>query len=380
MNVLALITDAYGGNGGIALYTRTILTALSEHPSKPRITALPRVIAGPPGPVPPNVEFLVEASGGKAQYGRVLVKSLLSRRVDLIICSHLHLLPFAWLARRGRRTPVLLFVYGIEAWSPSKHRVANWLVPKVTAIVSIRQLTLDRLAAWVPLESVDVHLLENAIELDRYGPGPRDPGLERKYGLEDKRVLITVGRLAELRKGFDEVIEVLPDLLEQVPNLVYLVVGSGPDSGRLQEKARELGVEGAVVFTGQVDEDLKPDHLRLADAFAMAGSGADFDRYPARFVFLEAMATGLPVVAAAPEERAPAGTAALPRIDIDPTDRSALIDAILQALAQGPGDVPPAVRHYSVESFTRRLHAIVDSALGSGRRGSTPAQLESQGN
>jgi len=48
---------------------------------------------------------------------------------------------------------------------------------------------------------------------------------------------MTGGRLDERNKGFDEVLEVLPELRKRIQNLVYLIMGDGKDEERLAEKA-----------------------------------------------------------------------------------------------------------------------------------------------
>jgi hypothetical protein len=55
-------------------------------------------------------------------------------------------------------------------------------------------------------------------------------------------------------------------LLEEMPNIAYLIVGDGIDRCRLEENARSLGIHEHVVFAGYIPESEKADHYRLADA------------------------------------------------------------------------------------------------------------------
>jgi glycosyltransferase involved in cell wall biosynthesis len=70
-------------------------------------------------------------------------------------------------------------------------------------------------------------------------PGARSEALLERYGLKGKTVLMTLGRLVSVEryKGFDEALDVLPDIATQLPNVAYLVVGDGSDRARLEEKA-----------------------------------------------------------------------------------------------------------------------------------------------
>ncbi len=85
----------------------------------------------------------------------------------------------------------------------------------------------------------------------------------KKYGLKNKIVICNLGRLLQY-KGLDQIIKVLPDILQKYPDTVFLSMG--PDRGdlhRLKNLAKELGVEKNVVFVGEVSED---DKLRGLDA------------------------------------------------------------------------------------------------------------------
>jgi phosphatidyl-myo-inositol dimannoside synthase len=96
---------------------------------------------------------------------------------------------------------------------------------------------------------------------------------------------MTLGRLSkhEKYKGVDGILELMPALLKDIPNIAYLIVGDGTDRKRLEEKARSLGVHGHVVFAGYIPESEKAEHYRLADAYVMPGRGEGFG-----IVYLEA--------------------------------------------------------------------------------------------
>lgn len=338
MRLLLLATDAYGGHGGIALFNRELAAALSEH----EITILPRVIRGEVTGVPPHVRFVAEAARGKLSYLGALMK-MRRERFDLVICGHINLLPVAWDAP-------LLVVHGIEAWAPRRRSIA-----KCRGVVSVSGVTRDRLLAWSHFAG-PIWVLPNAVHFEQYGIRPKRAGLVARYGLEGKRVLLTVGRLdaAERSKGFDQVLDVLPRLPADV---VYLIAGGGDDAPRLQQKAVQLGVADRVVFTGLFAEDDKPDLYNLADVYVMPSRGEGFG-----FVFLEAMACGVPVIGS----RTDGGREAL--LDgelgtlVDPDDPEEVRDAIVAALARGERRIPPGLDYFSFEKFAARSRAILASA------------------
>ena len=365
MRVLALATDAFGGHGGVALYNRDLLTALCLHPSHPSVTAIPRLIQRPIEPLPDNLEYLDHARDSKVRFCAVVLGVLAKNaKFDLILCGHTHLLPVAEVARLWSRAPLLLAIYGRDAWAPTRRRLSNILVRRVDALVSIREHTTSCLRGWAGMDGVPSYILENAIHLERYGLGPKNEALATKYGLAGKRVVMTLGRVEEQFKGFDEVMDVLPDLGREIPDLRYLIVGGGHDLPRLKKKAQALGIADRVVFTGLIPESEKADHYRLADVFAMPGSAPDFDRYPLRFVFLEAMACGIPVVGCKPNDATDFEAAReVLSSEVDPFDRESIKAGIRGALKLPRGVVPEALKKYSFDTYTQRLHRIVDDVL-----------------
>jgi len=270
-----------------------------------------------------------------------------------------NLLPFARLAALRSGARMVLFTFGAEAWTPKK-RISNRLVSSADAVVSIRQLTLERLFAWSGARHVPSYVLENAFDVGLYGVGPRRPELVAKYGLADKRVIMTLARLDEPLHGVDEVLDVLPALVRDMPDLVYLVAGSGKRSEFLRTKTRELGLAQHVVFTGEVPEEQKADYYRLGDAFVMPGSHETlFDTYPLRFSFLEALACGLPVVGTRPEDLE-VQRIHLPIIFVDSRDRKSIISGIRAALSLSERrTVPNELGELAFEAFQCRLWEIL---------------------
>ena len=100
MKVLALVSDAYGGRGGIALYNRNVLSALCEYPQVEEVKAIPRSIHYELEILPKKLTYINEAAGSKIKYLFACLKEMIfGSKPDLIICGHLHLLPFAYLLK-----------------------------------------------------------------------------------------------------------------------------------------------------------------------------------------------------------------------------------------------------------------------------------------
>jgi glycosyltransferase involved in cell wall biosynthesis len=261
------------------------------------------------------------------------------------------------------RAPLVLMVYGIDVWQPPYKFIRHWL-KCVDAIWSISAVTTERMNAWARLPHSRFTQLPNAIHLDRYGIAPRRADLVARHGLSNATVLMTLSRLSvkERYKGHDEVIELMPALLEDVPNLKYLIAGDGDDRVRLEAKATALGLIDRVVFAGMINEADKADYLRLADAFVMPGTGEGFG-----FVFLEALACGVPVVGSQLDGSRDALLGGELGELADPTKPATVRACILRALDK-PTGIPLGLSYFDWPNFEFRLVAAVQSVAPGAQR------------
>jgi phosphatidyl-myo-inositol dimannoside synthase len=346
MRVLLLCTDAYGGHGGIALYNRDLAEALAAREDVEEVIVVPRVIRTGAGELPAKITFHADAARGPAQYLRAVARAR-AAKPDLVICGHMNLLPIACTIARKP----LLMIYGIEAWKRPRG-FAPRLLHRAGAVISISEITRSRFVAWSGYRG-PTFLLPNAIHAERYGIREKRADLIARHRLEGKRVLLTVGRLAEEEryKGFDEVLEILHQLPEDV---VYMIAGGGNDAVRLQHKAAQLGAGSRVIFTGLFPEEEKRDLYALADVFVMPSRGEGFG-----YVFLEALASGVPVIGS----KLDGGREALLHgelgLMVDPANPAEIVGAIRERLERPRREIPAKLEYFSFENFKRRLNAIV---------------------
>ncbi len=356
--VLALVPEAFGGFGGIAVYNVDLLHALSESSKVDKVTVLPRLVRSEPTGVPGNIDFQVGAAGGSCAYlAQLLSQSFKS--FNLVLCTHLNLLPLAVVASRKSRCRLATVLYGFEAWAPSGRPFTSRAIKNSDRFISISQFTADEFSAWAAIPNERVSILPNCVHLDRMQPNPKPLHLIERYGLQGSKVLFTLGRMPsqERQKGIEEVMAIMPDLIRAIPTLKFLIGGDGDDSARLKKLAVDRGIGTHVVFAGRVPEHEKADHFRLADAFTMVGRQEGFG-----FVFLEAMACGTPVVASSKDgSREAVRDGALGEL-ADPDDLRSLTAAILRALDK-PRHVPAGLDHFSFDQFRQRLDTIIDDTF-----------------
>lgn len=167
-----------------------------------------------------------------------------------------------------------------------------------------------------------------------------------KYGLAGKNILLSVGRLVE-RKGFDKVIEALPEIAGAVENLVYVIVGEGPDRQRLGQKItksqnhKNIKIKDRennnpkIIFTGEVSEDEKLTWLELCDVFIMPARESRDDVEGFGIVYLEAGMADKPVVAGKSGGASEAVVDGQTGILIDPERTEEVAGAVIKLLKDG---------------------------------------------
>lgn len=290
--VLALVTEAYGGRGGIAQAARDMIDALAAMETVDTIEVLPRHAVEVPTGLPRKVHQRPPMPGRIGYVGRAL--AAIHKRPELVYCNHLYMAPLAVLAARQAKAKCVIQLHGIEIWeAPSwaqrKALEAADLVFCVSRDTRARTLTHCDLA---PERAV---VLNNTVD-PRFTLGDRDAARE-KFGLGEEFALLIVGRIdqRERYKGHDRVIAALPRLLHpEGRRVVFLIAGDGDDRPRLETEASTAGVSDRVRFLGQVPAADLPDLYRAADLFVLPSIGEGFG-----IVFLEAMACGTPALALA---------------------------------------------------------------------------------
>jgi glycosyltransferase involved in cell wall biosynthesis len=361
LKILALITDAFGGFGGIAVYNRDFLESVCSHDRVQSVRAFPRKITQALEPLPKGLEYHSEASKGIPAFTRaVTLEMLTGPRPDLIYCAHINLTPFATTLRMRWRAPILLGLHGVECWQPTGRRLVDRAARTVDRFFSVSRVTRRRFADWSGVSMNKIDLLPCAVHLESYGIASPSPEVIRRFGLLDRTVILTLGRIvsAERAKGFDEVIDALNTLRARIPDILYVIAGDGDYRSVLEQKVKRLGLSDHVIFTGRVSETEKRELYRAAHAYVMPSRGEGFG-----FVFLEAMACGTPCVASSIDGSRDAVRDGELGTMVDPSDAGALVSAVLKAVSR-PKMIPPGLEYFAYSSFRQRVHSLIDSIGG----------------
>ena len=214
-----------------------------------------------------------------------------------------------WWAHSRLRVPYMLYVNGGDllreqrktARGGMKRRTARRIIGEATGIVAtsswVADLTRDVLDQIEVKTPPPVAALDLGTDPAVFSPS-RDKGLLRvKWKVGESPLLLTVARLVP-HKGQDNVIRSLALLSEELPELRYVLVGEGHDETRLRALAAELGVSERVIFAGALSDDELPEAYATSNIYVGASRLDNTVNVEGFGIsFLEASASGLPVVA-----------------------------------------------------------------------------------
>ncbi|MFJ6434827.1 glycosyltransferase family 4 protein [Streptomyces sp. NPDC091416] len=204
--------------------------------------------------------------------------------------------------RRAGARRLVATTHGHEAgWAqlPASRQLLRRIGDGTDTLTYLGEYTRSRIAAALtPAAAARMVQLPPGVDEKTFHPDSGGDRVRARLGLTDRPVVVCVSRLVP-RKGQDTLILAMPAILAEVPDAVLLIVGGGPYAGELRKLAAETGVQDSVRFTGPVPWEELPAHYGAGDVFAMPcrtrRGGLDVEGLG--IVYLEASATGLPVVA-----------------------------------------------------------------------------------
>src|SRR5262249_55404549 len=152
---------------------------------------------------------------------------------------------------RLTRAKLIVQMHGIEAWPRASH-LQCIAVETADLVLCVSRFTRACVLGWAAIAPERLVVLPNTVGAE-FAPGDGS-ALRAAWGLQDKRILLTVGRMdpREGYKGHERVIAAIPQLVAAGHDVVYLVVGDGDDLKRLEASAGEAGLADRVRFLGSV--------------------------------------------------------------------------------------------------------------------------------
>jgi len=207
----------------------------------------------------------------------------------------------AYILKKILKFDYVVSAHGMDVKTPKvgtrKYKIMKKVFRKASHVISNSQFTkraIEKLG--VPADKISIiYPCPNIQTIDI------DPVLQEdiinQYDLQDKKILLTVGRLVE-RKGHDRVIQSMAKLSQRFPDLRYVIIGRGSNLSNLKYLVKRLGLKKQVIFLERVDDDELQIFYDLADVFIMTSrelSSGDVEGFG--IVYLEANNFKKPVIA-----------------------------------------------------------------------------------
>lgn len=228
-----------------------------------------------------------------------LKKNIKANNIDHVLVGHI--LPLgtaAYLVSKFVNIKYSVFLHGMDLAYAMKSPKKKWLAKKILNN-SENIICFNNYVAGIAEK-----LLKNKNKIKVVHPGIEQAAaydeeliasLKKKYNLYGKTKLLSLGRLVK-RKGQDKVLESLPVVNGEIPNLSYVIAGTGPDEAYLKTANYKAGNKN-VIFLGKISDEEKWAWLNLCDIFVMPSRDIDGDFEGFGIVYLEANLSGKPVIA-----------------------------------------------------------------------------------
>ena len=308
---ILFVTNNLHSSGGVQQYGKDFLRGLNENHALEQ-----------------HLEFRSGNLIAKLFFFARFILAVFLKRPDFILVNHINYAPLAVKISQWSKIPFGVIVYGIEAWEikEEKRRAA---IKKAQVIISVSNFTAEKMVSQGYADSNQLFVVVPTLDMEEFFIQAKPEHLLARHKLQDKKVILTVCRLSakERYKGYDRVIRALPRVLELVPEAVYVLAGEGDDKARVERLTKDLNLSEKVIFIGRPSWKEKTAYYNLADVFVMPSTGEGFG-----IVFLEALASGVPVIAgnkdASPEPLLNGRLGTL----INPEDITAIAKALIEVL------------------------------------------------
>jgi phosphatidylinositol alpha-1,6-mannosyltransferase len=242
---------------------------------------------------------------GLAQYRLYLTdlkQAVVKEKIDYIIVGQvLPLGSVVYLFSLLFHKPYAVVFHGMDFTLALTSRRKRWLLKRILGrahkIICANSYVAKLIRDFIPALSTRVVVVNPGVSAAVPFAPERVMELRRQYGLTDKKVILSLGRLVK-RKGVDSMLAVLANLgPEKTAGWHYVVLGSGPDEAYLKKLCQDQGLNDLVTFVGSSSETDKWAWLELCDLMALPARNIAGDFEGFGIVYLEANLAGKPVLA-----------------------------------------------------------------------------------
>jgi phosphatidylinositol alpha-1,6-mannosyltransferase len=204
--------------------------------------------------------------------------------------------------RRAGVRQVVATTHGHEVWwssVPGARQALHAIGERTDVLTYLGEYCRSRIARPLsPAARARMVRLTPGVDDAVFRPGSGGELVRRRHGLTGRPVVVCVSRMVA-RKGQDVLVRALPEIRRRVPDAALLLVGDGPHRRAVERLVARLGLQGDVVVAGRVPWQATPAYYDAGDVFCMPTRTrlAGLEPEALGICYLEAAATGLPVVA-----------------------------------------------------------------------------------
>ncbi|HEY5342256.1 MAG TPA: glycosyltransferase family 4 protein [Solirubrobacteraceae bacterium] len=172
------------------------------------------------------------------------------------------------------------------------HAVERWMAQRADAVIVCSYYMRGHVADIFDIDERRIAVIPNGIDPDELRPVGDLRALRAEFAEPEDKLVLLVGRLV-YEKGFQLALDALPEVIERVENVRFLVAGSGTHEAELKAQAERLGLGKHGTFLGWIGDDALHSLYRIADLCVVPSIYEPFG-----LVALEAMASGCPCIVA----------------------------------------------------------------------------------
>jgi glycosyltransferase involved in cell wall biosynthesis len=293
------IPNIFEFKGGIQVYSKFLIQALQGLHIHANYSIFIKHDSGAKSDICylPNTKFYVSGqwplSLRTLAFSAQIIASGLCQSPNLVIATHLNFTVAAYWLKRLTGIPYWTIAHGVEAWNIQRPDLKT-VLHYADRILAVSNYTRDRLLKEQNLDPNKVSVLPNTFEPHRFQIGAKPTYLLERHALKpDQSIILTVSRLcqSESYKGYDKILEALPQIRQSIPNVHYIIGGKGDDRPRIEQLIQQLQLQDRVTLAGFIPDPELCDYYNLCDVFAMPSKLEGFG-----IVYLEALACGKPTL------------------------------------------------------------------------------------
>jgi glycogen(starch) synthase len=172
------------------------------------------------------------------------------------------------------------------------HAIERWMAHRADSVITCSHYMRGHVADIYDIDERRITVIPNGIDPRDLRPVDDLDALRLQFAQPHEKLMLLVGRLV-YEKGFQLALDALPDVIEKVPGVRFLVAGSGTHEGELKAQVERLGLSQHGAFLGWIGDDALHSLYRIADLCVVPSLYEPFG-----FVALEAMASGCPCIVA----------------------------------------------------------------------------------